>query len=80
MDESSLRAFPPGDVHDPLSPNFCDSIAPNPTPNFQKNAESLAETTQLDEAVFGDAAHSEGVCGKVTVLNYNTLPCVSSFS
>ncbi|KAK9942582.1 hypothetical protein M0R45_008236 [Rubus argutus] len=51
------------DVHDPLSPNFGDSIAPNPTPNFQVNAENLAETTQLDEAVFGDAAHSE-VCGK----------------
>ncbi|KAK9903192.1 hypothetical protein M0R45_001157 [Rubus argutus] len=52
------------DVHDPLSPNFGDSIAPNPTPNFQVNAENLAETTQLDGAVFGDAAHSEGVCGK----------------
>lgn len=41
MDESSLRAFPPGDVHDPLSPNFCDSIAPNPTPNFQRMQKAL---------------------------------------
>ncbi|KAM5548779.1 hypothetical protein ABKV19_000272 [Rosa sericea] len=62
MDESSLCTIPPGDVHDHISPTFGDSIAPNPTPNFQANAESLAETTQLDEAVFGDAAHSEGVC------------------
>ncbi|XP_062023249.1 uncharacterized protein LOC133739483 isoform X2 [Rosa rugosa] len=64
MDESSLCTIPPGDVHDHISPPFGDYIAPNPTPNFQANAESLAETTQLDEAVFGDAAHSEGVCGR----------------
>ncbi|PRQ23837.1 hypothetical protein RchiOBHm_Chr6g0265821 [Rosa chinensis] len=64
MDESSLCTIPPGDVHDHINPTFGDSIAPNPTPNFQENAESLAEITQLDEAVFGDAAHSEGVCGR----------------
>ncbi|XP_040364779.1 uncharacterized protein LOC112172579 isoform X2 [Rosa chinensis] len=64
MDDSSLCTIPPGDVHDHISPTFGDSIAPNPTPNFQENAESLAEITQLDEAVFGDAAHSEGVCGR----------------
>ena len=72
IDESSLCAFQPGDVHDHISPTFGDSIAADPTPNVQQNAESLAETTQLDENGFGDAAHSEGVCGKVTVLNYNT--------
>ncbi|XP_004292009.1 PREDICTED: transcription factor TFIIIB component B'' homolog [Fragaria vesca subsp. vesca] len=64
MDESTLCAFLPGDVHDHISPTIGDSIAPNPSPNFQANAESLAEATQLDEAVSNGAAHSEGVCGR----------------
>ncbi|XP_062018061.1 uncharacterized protein LOC133734423 isoform X1 [Rosa rugosa] len=64
MDESSFCAFLPGDVHNHVSPTFGDSIAPNPTPNFQVNAESFAETTQLDEAVYGDAAYSEGICAR----------------
>ena len=80
MDESTLCALLPGDVHDHISPTIGDSIAPNPSSNFQVNAESRAETTQLDEAVSNGAAHSQGVCGRVTVLNYNTLACVFSFS
>nr|XP_011457825.1 PREDICTED: uncharacterized protein LOC101303570 [Fragaria vesca subsp. vesca]XP_011457826.1 PREDICTED: uncharacterized protein LOC101303570 [Fragaria vesca subsp. vesca]XP_011457827.1 PREDICTED: uncharacterized protein LOC101303570 [Fragaria vesca subsp. vesca] len=58
MDEISLCAFPREDVHNHISPTFGDSIASNPTPSFQANA----ETTQLDEAEYGDGAHSEGVC------------------
>nr|XP_011457822.1 PREDICTED: uncharacterized protein LOC105349580 [Fragaria vesca subsp. vesca] len=58
MDEISLCAFPREDVHNHILPTFGDSIASNPTPSFQANA----ETTQLDEAEYGDGAHSEGVC------------------
>ncbi|XP_050365363.1 uncharacterized protein LOC126783876 isoform X2 [Argentina anserina] len=64
VDESSLSAFPPGDVHNHISPTFGDSNSPNPNPVFQAYAESLAETTQLDEAVVGGAAHSEDVFGR----------------
>nr|XP_011459638.1 PREDICTED: uncharacterized protein LOC105350014 [Fragaria vesca subsp. vesca] len=61
MDERSVFVNSSGDVAYHISLTFGDSIAPNPTPYFQENAESL---TKLGDAVFGDATLSKGVCGK----------------
>ncbi|KAL6218528.1 hypothetical protein ACLB2K_011738 [Fragaria x ananassa] len=64
MDERSVFVNSSGDVAYHISLTFGDSIAPNPTPYFQENAESLSDTTKLGDAVFGDATLSKGVCGK----------------